>query len=403
MNPSLEVEMISTFEPLSGILRVIVPDADDFIEELNRRIRSGAELSSDIKHPNMPLEMKTIHESKQIERVVRQVGLHRNECGCRLLGRTRAQRRAVTPIDVFMLLWNEELVVRVVGITNDRIIKYSGNPIKPPQDGDKSGTYVAKSSEQLMTVDEFYTFCGVILLMGQLSLHRERTYWEEDCHGTGEVAQIIHAIQHSMRYDRFSFLRKYICFNIDTSVDEGSHNRLDMIIRMLFTPTANFYQPECHLSLDDQSFRCFAKCPLARGLRQRKANTRAIQLASLNDDKGVTLAMSLMRKKRSQGTSDLDPDYENPRSSRIASMPGSSRNDMVIDLFNRGLSNTVGYYTVMDSEFTNEELFDRLAEMGVLCTGTARRQWITRSSPELRLGKDAAKSFSPGMCPYYTE
>lgn len=311
------------------------------------------------------------------------------------VARTRSQQGRVTRSQLFRMVWDDSIVGRILAETNARIA--ADNDVRLQRH--RSGEFPWTKTTELVTESEFFRFCGVVLLMGQLYLRQDQYYWKGSPGRVTTQAPLLQAIITAMTHDRFVEIKHWLCFSDYAGSEEiRALQRLDWMSDAVFANCRKLYSPSGHLALDDQSITFFGRSMAVHGPRKRKGAKYALPLYSLNDEDGFTLAMQLMTK--------LPDDPDEPVSGAGAgagpspAAQGTSvgrRNRIILKLIDRALPNPAGFHITMDNEFTDYRLVDELSKRRVMVTGTIKSSMLTASSEELKLAKTDRGALKTGI------
>lgn len=339
-------------------------------------------------------ELRTTVGRMQVRRV-RMAGLHVPDMGNIMVDRLRSRTGPITISSVFRRIWSIDIVKTIVGLTNERLSNVKMR-VSRGEDVPKASRYIGVRD---VTVNEVYRFMGVLLLMGALPLPTEKQYWEGTIFGTNEVCVIMCGIRRAMSYSRYRQLRLCLCFSsMDESDSACSYGRLNWMADTVFQNCRELYTVGDQLVFDDQSIRYTGQFVGKQGSRCRKEDKYAVVFNALGETSGFTLGLYMQTKGLLARTSE--PSHGAGAGSGAAddsSVPLGATNQEILNFVRDMLPKPRGRYLYFDSEFTNYTLFHELSKMGILAIGTARHNWLTWSSPELRIAKKQRRQLAVGM------
>lgn len=313
-----------------------------------------------------------------------------------LYSSTRNHTSWSNPASIFHEMWDEGLIDSIDDVSITRV--FGGWHV----DGNEriASDFSDEAAHHYFKRDMFSRFCSIILLMGQLPLPKESDYWKISISGDSFAAQVINTIHAAMNYDEYAFIRRNICFNDPMfSNDISSPNRMNWVCERIFANGRSMYSPSRHNTFDDQSFPFHGRFCYVKGKRSRKCDPFAITYDSLNDSNGFTLGMKMIGK--SKGSISAEQDDDDDTSDDVVATPDGDIgliSNRVLRLVRECLPNPSGHHIIMDNEYSHPVLFDELAKIGVLATGTVKANTLKFSAPEMRRAKRFRRGFPTGIC-----
>lgn len=344
--------------------------------------------------PPRELEMVETYPSNISLHHARTFDLQSEDRGVVLLYRHRSENHALAPIDIIKRTWTHEIA--------KRWSQYSYPSIQPYIQPTETNSSVA-AGDSYQTIrkpepHEFYRLIGVRMLMGQLRGLRLREYWSDATEGSGRTVNILHAIQRSMTYKRYTELHKFTRFS-DYSDTKDPHydERLDWLLEDVFANSREMYNPTQCVTLDDQSAAFFGRSRHKKGPRNRKTDRYAIPSDELADMRGFTLGLRLQIQRECSEQQHLCDDDEEMCTKRHSFNDDiSEKNKDTLHFIEESLGYKSGFELFSDREYTNYVLFDELFKKGISATGTIRTNWCTNALSKNRGTRKDGFSLSKG-------
>lgn len=310
------------------------------------------------------------------------------------LGTTRTAQHGVNALCVFQMIWQGVIVSHICAVTNEQR-RLDGTVVHRAR-GRRNGQATA------MEEVEFFHLCGVMLAVGLVGMRCEKDCWrvtgrrrDREC----DTAMLLAAVQQCMSLDRFMELCACMSIN-DRACAPHSKNphRVDWLLEAVFANSASLYTPAKQLSLDDQSVPFAGRSFLVQGPRARKAAKYAIPCMSLNAANGFTIGLALdvplTWSPEDEGEGQGQPRHS-PRT--VAPTDVRPRNDKILGFLKDVLADPRGFEVYMDRAFASEELFDELAKLGVVGTGTVKANMLVHRRSAEQESARRVKQLAKGM------
>lgn len=358
-----------------------------------RRHRSE-EMSARFSQPT-EVTMLNTHPSNVTQFRARVFDLHPEDTPQIMLASTRRKQRMIEPITIFQMIWTTDIAEKWCALTNQRIHRM----YETTATSDRENV----SHHQLVEPLDLYHLIGILLLKRELSGTDDGDIWSSHCTGSGPIPTIIRTIKSAMSLQRYRRLHNMCCFSEQIPDNDRDYiHRMDWLADRLFTNSRALYVPTRIVTLDDQSIRFFGRAPHKRGPRNKKADKCALEMDALNDMKGFTLAMKMRyNPERSVAKRQNEPE-RSIQSKQEACLTKNEeqigkKNNNALALIKKSFRDTRQHEVIMDSWYTNHNLFEELSKLGMRATGTIRSNWITYGLPHLKISKKQSHLLQKGM------
>lgn len=205
-----------------------------------------------------------------------------------------------------------------------------------------------------LTPQEFYVFCGIILLSGYHSLPQQEMYWSRD----EDVG--VELVARSMSRNRFRDLKRYIHFSDNTTLEKG--DKMAKIRPLLDAMNKNLKQYGVfkeQLTIDEQMLPYHGKHP-AKQFMLNKPVKFGYKLWVLASSDGYPFHLEVYTGK--------DTSFEE-----------YSLGERVVRKLLNTVENVSQHEITLDNFFTSYQLLKSLRELGVRATGTIRENRIAKA------------------------
>ena len=305
-----------------------------------------------------------------------------------LIYNTRSKQQTLTPLSVFERVFMHDIVNRWCTDTNY-------NLHKSHQRKRSANTHPHTTHDPVVPAD-FFRMCGRMLLEGQMVGSRISEYRIPSDPSKDRIHLIRTAITNAFpegRYDEVRFASSLS--HIHDENDSRYHQRMDWVIADTFDRTLQLYSiTNPILTYDDQTIPFKDRCNRKEGPNSRKTDKYGVKFDALCDSKGFTLGMKWHKYVDGDEFSELnqggDVNGESEDEQR-------SINKQLLSLIKHTIPNPRGFEVIMDNGYTSHALFDELAKLGVMATGTVRSNWLTHTSPSMHLSKKEKRNMKKGI------